>query len=83
MFYTFDGEATDLIESIGADGKLTFKPKTTITNKNGYELWSQSGVYYATSFIERMMKKNAKGNYYYDYNKQHGTYSNIEAEEDF
>ncbi len=83
MLYTFDGEATDLIESVGTDGKLTFKPKTTITNRNGYELWSQSGIYYATSFMERMLKKNAKGNYYYDYNKQHGTYSNIEAEEDF
>lgn len=54
--YTFDGEATNLVSNIDANGKVTTYSEK-INNKNGYKLMEQAGRYYALDFMERIVDK--------------------------
>lgn len=42
---TLSGTAIDLVDVLNDDGTYTYKPATTITNDNGYELQRQEGRY--------------------------------------
>ncbi|MDR0856284.1 MAG: hypothetical protein LBM78_02615 [Clostridiales bacterium] len=55
LSFTFDGNATNLVQSVGAGGSVTKKPSTAITNANGYELFTSAGRYYALKFLESMV----------------------------
>ncbi len=59
--YDFDGVATKLVESIAADGTITYKDPVTITEENGYEVFSSASYYYAFDFL-----KNVYDGGYYD-----------------
>ena len=63
--YTFNGTSNTLVESVDANGKVTLKGATAITQDSGYELYSQAGRYYALEFADKVieeMKKDQKGN---------------------
>lgn len=55
--YTFDGTATKLVDTIDANGKITYKPATKITKANGYEMYNSAGTYHALSFINKIIEK--------------------------
>ena len=59
--YDFDGVATKLVESIATDGTITYKDPVTITEENGYEVFSSASYYYAFDFL-----KNVYDGGYYD-----------------
>ena len=59
--YNFNGVATHLVDSIAADGTITYKAPTEIKNSNGYEVTGQAGKYYATKFIKTILENE---NYY-------------------
>lgn len=58
--YTCDGVANHLVESISDDGTVTYMEPTQITEENGYLLCRSAGTYYASLFMENLIK----GNYY-------------------
>ena len=59
--YDFDGVATKLVDSIAADGTITYKDPVTITEENGYQVFSSASYYYAFDFL-----KNVYDGGYYD-----------------
>ena len=63
--FTFDGTATNLVESISDSGEITYKEPTVITPENGYEMYSTAGRYWALKFGEQMFSKRD----YYDFEK--------------
>ena len=66
--------------SIDNNGKVVLDDAaTTITDKNGYDVFRQAGVYYGLSFIEKLMKTNK----YYNEKTAFGTYSQRDAQDDF
>ena len=62
LAFTFDGTATKLVESIDANGNITFRDPVTITEENGYEVYNSAGFYYAYDFIEEIINKNYYAN---------------------
>ena len=58
--YDFDGTMTHIIDSIDANGNITYKDPVVITEENGYEMLSSAGYYYAYKFFEEIVK----GEYY-------------------
>ena len=77
-YLTYDGMANNLVESIDANGNVTKKSPTKITADNGYLVSHSAGRYYATSFIETIIKKG-----YYSSKSFNGTYTHILAQEDY
>ncbi len=73
--YSYNGTATNLVDSINADGTVNFKPATTITEANGYEVYHSAGRYYALTFLERILDGN-----YYTTNHCFGATSNLEVQ---
>lgn len=59
--YTFDGVATHLVDTISDDGKITYMPATTINEDNGYLMSRSAGGYYASLFMEKLIR----GGYYH------------------
>ena len=59
--YDFDGTATKLVESIDANGNITYRDPVRITQQNGYEVYSSASYYYTFDFFEKIYK----GNYYH------------------
>lgn len=55
LIMTFDGTASKLIDTIGADGTIKYKDPVTITEENGYELYGSAGVYYALDFLSNIV----------------------------
>lgn len=77
--YSYDGVATSLIKSIEQDGIVLGEP-TTITAKNGYELYKQAGRYYALSFLSRLVSNKD----YYNYlDATSPSFSNIDAQDQY
>ena len=79
--YTFDGTATNLVESINSDGTVKLYSEK-ITEENGYLTWTkQAGRYYGIKFVERML---GKSNYFNSKKSFSITdYSHIDAQYDF
>lgn len=55
LMYTLDGTATKLVESISADGEVTYKAPTQITEANASEIYASAGGYYALKFMEEII----------------------------
>ena len=55
LMYTLDGTATKLVESVSADGEVTYKAPTQISEANGREIYSSAGNYYALKFMEEII----------------------------
>ncbi len=55
--YDFNGESTKLVDTINANGDITFKAPTEITSANGYEIYNSAGTYYALKFFEQVYNK--------------------------
>ena len=87
LAYTLNGTATNLVESIDDNGKVTFKGPTEINNENGYLMKSSAGYYYALQFLERLFttKKEDGSTYkYFDESKSlSSTRSQKQAQSDF
>ena len=65
LAFNLDGTATNLIDSIDADGTVHFKAPTEINNANGYLMRSSAGYYYGLKFLERLLTtKKADGHTY-------------------
>ena len=63
------------------DGSLSLDSvATTISESNGYEVFRQSGIYYALQFIERLIQTDA---YHLEDGKAFGNYTQIDAQDDF
>ena len=52
--YDFDGTATKLVDSIAADGTITYKKPVTITEANGYEVFSSASYYHTFDFLKHI-----------------------------
>ena len=63
--FTFDGTATNLVESISDSGEVTYREPTEITSENGYEMYTSAGRYWALKFGEKLFSKRD----YYDFEK--------------
>ncbi|MBQ8294939.1 MAG: hypothetical protein IJX87_00735 [Clostridia bacterium] len=65
--YTLDGTVADtLVESIDANGNITYMDPVAITNENGYLMQKQEGRYYAFKFLEKLLTtRDEKGNTVY------------------
>lgn len=59
--YSFNGVATDLVDTVNADGTYTLLPEQTITNENAYMLQKQAGKLEALRFIKKL---TSNSNYY-------------------
>ena len=66
--YNFEGTATHLVDTIDANGNITYRAPLEINETNGYEIFSSAGYYYAYSFFENIYKKG----YYSDYSFNEG-----------
>ena len=62
---TFDGVATNLVDTITEDGEVIYKEPTVITPENGYEIFTSAGRYWALKFGEQLFSKRD----YYDFEK--------------
>lgn len=51
------GTMTKLIDKVNADGSVTFKPATVITEENGYEIFNSAGLLYSLRFLDTLIKK--------------------------
>ena len=76
--YTFDGVANHLVDSIADDGTIRYKAPTTITADNGYLMSSSAGTYYASQFMESLIKGG-----YYDASCFSLTVSHQDAQSDY
>lgn len=59
--YTFRGTATNIINSVNADGSYTYmygEEGVEITPENGYLLWASEGKYKSLSFFDRVVKNS-------------------------
>lgn len=61
LMYTLDGTATKLVDSISADGIVTYKDPTPISEANASDIYSSAGGYYALKFMEEIIDEK-----YYD-----------------
>lgn len=78
--YTQNGLATNLVESINADGTVNTY-KELITEENGYLTWTkQAGKYYGLTFAERLI---ANDKYYTKADVTSGSYEHIDAQTAF
>ena len=78
--FTADGLATNLVESINADGSVNVYSEE-ITIDNGYLTWTkQAGKYYALTFIERL---TANQSYYSKKDVISPSYEHIDAQNAF
>ena len=77
-YFTYDGMANNLVESIDANGNVTKKTPTQINMDNGYLMSHSAGRYYASSFMEKIIKDG-----YYNSKAFNGTYTHLLAQEDY
>lgn len=81
--FDFSGTADDIVTGWNEDGTPVLK-EAAVTPATGYELRQQLGRYYALSFLERIIDGNPERKYTYYSNKSTGgTYSHLNAQEDF
>ncbi|MBR2374877.1 MAG: hypothetical protein IKA88_01165 [Clostridia bacterium] len=78
MFYTFEGTATKLVDTINSDGTITYKAPTTITKADGYKAYESAGTYYALDFFYNIIKNE----YYYTGAMNEAT-THLDAQADF
>ena len=77
-YFTYNGEAKNLVESIDQNGNVVKKAPTKITMDNGYLVSHSAGRYYASTFMENIIK-----NSYYSSKSFNGTYTHLLAQEDY
>ena len=77
MQYNFNGVNDSIVESVNADGTVTLMEPQTITNENGYLTYYDAGRYYALKLWEELVNND------YLYSKTKGTYSHLQAQQDF
>lgn len=59
--YTFDGSTdSTLVDSVAADGTITYLAPTAVTLENGYIVQKQAGRYYALSVAKKVAENQAK-----------------------
>ena len=56
MNFNVTGKAKDLIDTIDANGNITYLPETDISESNYYLLGRQAGRYQAAKFLERVVR---------------------------
>ncbi len=76
---TFNGTATNLVESISDDGKVTFKKPTAIGASNYADIFKTAGRYYAVEFLDRMLSNND----YHASGVDSGVHTHLDAQGDF
>ncbi len=54
---TFDGTATDLVDTVDENGNITLQEPVEITAENGYMLQRQAGKYYALDFFDTIIER--------------------------
>ncbi len=80
--YDFSGTATNLVDSIDADGTVHKRAATPIQNSNGYELYTSAGRYYALDFLHRLIfNEEGKSSGYWYPNSFTGGMSQLEAQD--
>lgn len=57
--YTYEGTSKKLIDSIDESGKITYKPATSISIRNGYETWRSAGKYNSLKLFEKIVRNPA------------------------
>ena len=77
-YFTYDGMANNLVDHIDSNGNVVKKAPTKITADNGYLVSHSAGRYYATTFVETIIK-----NGYYSSKSFNGTYTHLLAQEDY
>lgn len=78
--YTFKGTAHHLVQGIDANtGEVTLRGATEIMPKNGYEMYTSAGRYYAMEFMQEAVSDSR----YYYYLSFNGTHSHTNAQDDF
>lgn len=66
--FSFDGTATDLVESVSEDGTVNLMQPTKITNENGVLLQKQRGKYEVLKFMENIVRpKDETDKFYHDF----------------
>lgn len=75
--YSMDGTATNL--GSASDKGFTKTGKKKITAKNGYEVYAQSGKYYALDFMNKLVTTDE----YHNELAFNSSYSHMNAQEDF
>ncbi len=78
--FNFSGTASDIIDTINADGSYTLKDPVQINAQNGYELYGQAGRYHAIDFMQRLC---ADENYYDENICQSASTSHLKAQDEF
>ncbi len=56
--YSFDGVMSNLVDTIDANGNITYKAPVTITEENGYEVFNSASYYYTFKFLEEIYKNS-------------------------
>ena len=82
LYYSFDGTAYNIVQSVNSDGTLTFEggeEGVDITSANGYKMYSSAGKYYAYKFMENILSDSD----YYHYLCFNGTHEHTDAQDDF
>lgn len=77
-YFTYDGVAKNLVQSIDENGNVVKQAPTQITEENGYLVSQSAGRYYASSFMENIITRN-----YYISKAFNGTYTHLLAQEDY
>lgn len=77
MQFNFSGTNDSIVESINDDGTVNLMSPQTISSENGYLVYRDAGRYYALKLWEELVK----GDYFYSATK--GTYSHLQAQQDF
>lgn len=77
-YFTYNGTANNLVESIDANGNVVKKAPTTITQDNGYLMSHSAGRYYATTFMEKIITSK-----YYSSESFKANYTHLLAQEDY
>ena len=76
---TFNGTATNLVESIDDNGNVIYSEPLEITSENGYEMVRSAGRYYALDFYQKL---SSNEDYLFKYNYT-GTFSHTDAQMEF
>jgi hypothetical protein len=77
-YFTYNGTAKNLVQSIDANGNVVKKAPVEITKDNGYLMSHSAGRYYATAFMEKIITSK-----YYSSESFQGNYTHIYAQEDY
>jgi hypothetical protein len=82
-YFSYKGMANNLVQRIDSDGNVVKKAPTEITEENGYLVSHSAGRYYATTFIEKMIKINKNNKYYYHSRSFNNAQTHLLAQKDY